>query len=127
MTASNRAEGLADLVERLRDYASRKPLVGANLCEEAAAAIQSLAAERDALQAEAVAMRAERAWRPQYRHVKRETEYQVVDHAELQMASPPRDGQLMVIYKGIGGDVWVRSFDEFHDGRFAALQPEPPK
>lgn len=59
-----------------------------------------------------------------YRHVKRGTEYEVIGTAELQIATGDLvDGSVLVVYRGDDGKVWAREEDEFHDGRFVALQP----
>lgn len=61
--------------------------------------------------------------RSQYRHVKRGTTYTVIGEAELQMSADDLcDGALMVVYRGDDGKLWVRSHNEFHDGRFEAIE-----
>lgn len=57
-----------------------------------------------------------------YRHVKRGTVYEIVGEAELQTnADNLVDGSQMMVYRGEDGRLWCRHYDEFHDGRFAAL------
>jgi hypothetical protein len=62
---------------------------------------------------------------PRYRHVKRGTEYEVLEcGATLQTATGDlADGSQMMVYRGPDGKVWVREVGEFHDGRFVEVQP----
>ena len=58
-----------------------------------------------------------------WRHKKRGTIYTEVCRAELQAAtSPPIEGELMIVYRGDDGNVWVRGAGEFNDGRFEAVK-----
>lgn len=61
-----------------------------------------------------------------WQHKKRGTVYEVIGEAELQCAThDPSEGDELVIYRGDDGKLWARMRDEFHDGRFEALRPEP--
>lgn len=61
-----------------------------------------------------------------WRHKKRGTVYKVIGEAELQCAThDPSEGDELVIYRGDDGKLWARMRDEFHDGRFEALHPDP--
>jgi hypothetical protein len=54
-----------------------------------------------------------------WRHKKRGTIYTEVCRAELQAAThAPEEGELMVVYRGEDGCIWVRASGEFNDGRF---------
>lgn len=72
-------------------------------------------------EADAARMRAALEFRPTHRHVKRGTEYQVFGTASLQTAVNAYDGEVLVLYKAPGGNIWARPHDEFYDGRFTAL------
>ena len=62
-----------------------------------------------------------------YRHVKRGTVYEVLGEAELQTnADNLVDGSQMMVYRGEDGKLWCRHYDEFHDGRFAAMKDTQP-
>ena len=62
-----------------------------------------------------------------YRHVKRGTVYEIVGEAELQTnADNLVDGSQMMVYRGEDGKLWCRHYDEFHDGRFAAMKDTQP-
>ena len=65
------------------------------------------------------------AWRPTHRHVKRGSEYKVLGFASLQAAEPCYETAALVVYQGSDGKLWARPHDEFHDGRFAALDAKP--
>jgi hypothetical protein len=53
-----------------------------------------------------------------WRHKKRRTTYTEVGRAELQSSMPLDEGDIMVVYRGDDGKLWVRPADEFDDGRF---------
>lgn len=57
----------------------------------------------------------------QVRHVKRGTEYTVLGQAQMQAAEPVREGEMVIVYRGADGALWVRPTDEFRDGRFEAV------
>jgi len=63
------------------------------------------------------------------RHKKRGTVYQVMyDTAILQATGNKLNDARAVIYRDEEGQVWVRPYDEFHDGRFErAAAPEPDR
>lgn len=56
-----------------------------------------------------------------YRHKKRGTFYEVLGVGVLQIEGP-NDETPVVIYQGEKGDMWVRPFAEFHDGRFEIVE-----
>ena len=60
-----------------------------------------------------------------YRHLKRGSTYVKVGVAELQCASPVVEGVAMVVYRcEKDGRLWVRSEEEFLDGRFLKIIEE---
>jgi hypothetical protein len=58
-----------------------------------------------------------------YRHKKRGTTYQVIGVASSQVVGEPiGEGSQAVVYRSEDdGSLWVRPYDEFHDGRFEQL------
>ena len=59
-----------------------------------------------------------------WRHKKRGSIYTEVCRGELQAAThDPEEGEMMVIYRGEDGTLWVRQEDEFEDGRFEEIVP----
>lgn len=58
---------------------------------------------------------------PTHRHIKRGTEYQFIDEADLQTDKPLSDYEVVSVYRGNDGRVWVRPSSEFNDGRFERL------
>jgi hypothetical protein len=62
--------------------------------------------------------------KPTYWHRKRRTYYSHVCFASLQASEPCEEGAVLVVYKGDDGRCWARPFDEFHDGRFDALEDQ---
>ena len=58
-----------------------------------------------------------------WRHKKRRTIYEEIGRAKLQASDVGgfSDHQLMVVYRGEDGQLWVRPEDEFEDGRFERL------
>lgn len=69
--------------------------------------------------------RATDGWQPQWRHLKRGTEYMMVGRAEVQASEPLTEAELVAVYRARDGRLWVRRWAEFHDGRFEALPPQP--
>jgi len=60
---------------------------------------------------------------PRVRHLKRGTEYDVIsEEAELQTDRDLVDGDLMTVYRGDAGRLWVRHVEEFSDGRFVPIE-----
>lgn len=73
-------------------------------------------------------------WRPTHRHVKRGSEYQLLGMGKMQAKDwraggkallYPVDMTAVAIYQAKDGSLWVRPREEFEDGRFAPLPPEP--
>jgi hypothetical protein len=64
-----------------------------------------------------------------YKHRKRGTEYSVLGEGMLQVENDEKleDYSSVVIYKGDDGQLWVRSRDKFHDGRFEKIVRESQK
>lgn len=57
-----------------------------------------------------------------YRHKKRGHLYQVVGRAQVQAEAPLTDYEVVVVYRGPDGQLWVRRNSEFHDGRFEPVR-----
>lgn len=53
-----------------------------------------------------------------FRHLKSRGVYEVLGTGTVQTARPLGDDDHVVVYKGEDGRLWVRDFQEFHDGRF---------
>jgi hypothetical protein len=82
-------------------------------------------AEIARLRAELVALRKEKKFCPEWRHVTRGTEYQIIGSAMLQASTGrPGDGTTLILYRGEDGKVWARAIGEFHDGRFVSVEPK---
>lgn len=67
-------------------------------------------------------------WKPDWRHIKRGSDYQVVGMGAVQSDVPLNDMDVVVIYRDQAGMFWARRREEFFDGRFeeiAALPPPP--
>lgn len=62
------------------------------------------------------------AFQPTYRHVKTGGLYQVLFDAFLE-----RDVSHVVVYMAADGTIWVRPWEEFHDGRFVAIEDREVK
>ncbi len=78
-----------------------------------AAFVETLIAERDAL--------------PRVRHRKGGV-YEVLGLAVVQTDTPLADYDVVQVYRNVDdGSLWVRPKQEFDDGRFVALSPEPSK
>jgi hypothetical protein len=58
-----------------------------------------------------------------YRHKKRGTSYTIVGTAQVQAPddAPLTDFEVVVVYRGDDGNLWVRRRSEFFDGRFEQL------
>ena len=58
------------------------------------------------------------------RHKKRGSIYTVLDLAEVQASNGPlEDYEVVVVYLGEDGKLWVRRRPEFRDGRFEEIAP----
>jgi hypothetical protein len=57
-----------------------------------------------------------------WRHARRGTTYEVVGEGRFQADSGKYDDGTVVIYRGDDGQVWVRPWVEFMDGRFERLE-----
>jgi hypothetical protein len=62
-----------------------------------------------------------------WRHLNRGTAYLELGRATLQESTVrPHDGDSMIVYAGVDGELWVRSAEEFFDGRFELMvKPQP--
>lgn len=65
-------------------------------------------------------------WRPNWRHVKRGSDYQVVGMGAVQSDIPLNDMDVVVIYRDQAGMFWARRREEFFDGRFEEIAASPP-
>lgn len=62
-----------------------------------------------------------------WQHVKRGTTYEEIGQARVQSDHPIKEGDLVVVYRAeIAGVLWVRPYDEFHDGRFKKIPARKP-
>ena len=62
-----------------------------------------------------------------WRHNVRGTEYKIIGEAQVQASeSSLTDYEVVVVYQGDDGQLWVRRFSEFMD-RFAPLKPQRGK
>lgn len=57
-----------------------------------------------------------------YLHKKRGTKYEIVATGRLQCGKPLHDMEKVIIYKGEDGQYWVRSEEQFFDGRFVEIE-----
>lgn len=71
-------------------------------------------------------------WHPTHRHVKRDTDYQLIGTGKMQAeawfdyaSGASADMQKVAIYRGDDGQLWVRPIAEFIDGRFEPLSAAP--
>lgn len=63
-----------------------------------------------------------------WRHLKRQTEYVSMGVGTLQVSGADHksmDDQLVMIYIGLDGQIWVRPLREFLDGRFVCINGNP--
>lgn len=88
--------------------------------------VETLDAAQKALRPAVESESGERGVGELWRHVKRGTVYEKIGVAELQCATGqnPGEGEGLVIYRGEDGKLWARMADEFHDGRFTAIDGE---
>lgn len=63
---------------------------------------------------------------PVWRHKKRGTLYKEIARGCVQIATNLQDGDGVIVYRGDDGKWWVRSTDEFLDGRFDRVDAPPP-
>jgi hypothetical protein len=61
-----------------------------------------------------------------YRHKKRGTVYEYIGTAKVQALVPVEENDVVAIYRGENGCLWVRPIAEFKDGRFEQLDPALP-
>jgi hypothetical protein len=120
---SDQHQTTADILGALRDprHFGHLNAAAADEIERARAAISSLTLRVNALRGvfpEPDTAHVGCRWR----HKKRGTVYTEVCMAELQAATrQPEEGELMIVYRGEDGNVWVRAAGEFRDGRFEEI------
>lgn len=57
-----------------------------------------------------------------FRHIKRGSVYSKIGDAQVQASDAPlTDYEVVVVYRGVDGQLWVRRKSEFYDGRFEEL------
>lgn len=56
-----------------------------------------------------------------HRHKKRGSEYRVLGQAQVQCSDGLTDYEVVTVYVGTDGEMWVRRKSEFEDGRFEAI------
>jgi hypothetical protein len=63
---------------------------------------------------------------PKYRHKKRGGSYRLVGTAQVQAPddAPLTDFEVVQVYVGEDGEMWVRRVSEFFDGRFEEIKNE---
>lgn len=62
-----------------------------------------------------------------YRHHKHpEDTYEIIGQARVQAREPLVDMEVVTVYIGKEGDLWVRRKTEFEDGRFSRVEPYEP-
>jgi hypothetical protein len=57
-----------------------------------------------------------------WRHKKRGTVYEEIGRGQFQCTGSALDDELVVIYRGDDGKLWVRPIAEFEDGRFERVE-----
>ena len=57
-------------------------------------------------------------FQPEYKHKQRGTDYMHLGYGNVQTNKPLKDNESIVSYMGEDGKLWIRSVDEFYDGRF---------
>ncbi|AXQ68842.1 hypothetical protein HOU00_gp283 [Caulobacter phage CcrPW] len=62
-----------------------------------------------------------------YRHLKKDSTYNVLGQGIAQCATPIQDNDALVIYRDGQGRFFARHVDEFHDGRFEKVSAELPR
>lgn len=56
-----------------------------------------------------------------FRHTRRGSSYTVIGRAILQTGKVLNDNEELIIYRDEHGKLWVRSVEEFCDGRFVSV------
>lgn len=64
-------------------------------------------------------------WKPTHKHKKRGSTYVVVGQAQVQCEDGLTDYEVVTVYRGRDGQLWVRRKSEFEDGRFEELPASP--
>ena len=59
---------------------------------------------------------------PDYKHVKRGTVYDLMCEDAIFQGDFVNDNDVLCIYMGENGQIWVRLKEEFHDGRFEEIK-----
>jgi len=66
-------------------------------------------------------------FQPEYKHKQRGTDYMHVGYGQVQTNKPLKDNESIVAYMDEDGKIWIRSVDEFYDGRFEEIVKEVQK
>lgn len=61
------------------------------------------------------------------KHVKRGTAYIVQGEADVQASKPINEGDKVVVYRSVTGQLIIRPVEEFDDGRFVAYGTKGPQ
>lgn len=64
----------------------------------------------------------DRQFRPDYRHKKRGTVYDLMCEDAIFQGNFVNDNDILCIYMGENGQIWVRLKEEFYDGRFEEIK-----